>query len=153
MSHFAVYALTRDVGIDIVPPAPPPPPSSLHPGLQSRHSRRDIPLRISDFAKFLQAGRVLSRHRVPRAALECQARIFWQRFRRSARGAHVERKSVLPRLSPAPKIFANPIRTNHVYYFLTIRGAADDTDTSKIGTGRYKASRLHCETGASNISR
>lgn len=59
MSHFAVYALTRNVGIDIVPPAP------LAPGLQSRHSRRNIPpspppSRISDFAKFLRAGRVIA---------------------------------------------------------------------------------------------
>lgn len=59
MSHFAVYALTRNVGIDIVPPAP------LCTRLQSRHSRREYssPLpaeRISDFAKFLQAGRVIA---------------------------------------------------------------------------------------------
>lgn len=36
MSHFAVYALTRDVGIDIVPPAPPvplPPSRDCSPGI------------------------------------------------------------------------------------------------------------------------
>lgn len=44
MSHFAVYALTRNVGIDIVPPAA----ASHYPDLQSSvlaHSpTRDIPL-------------------------------------------------------------------------------------------------------------
>lgn len=70
MSHFAVYALTRNVGIDIVPPA------RLCPRLQSRHSRRDTPLplpagRISDFAKFLQAGRCYRAAELQRAAPEC----------------------------------------------------------------------------------
>lgn len=96
MSHFAVYALTRNVGIDIVPLPP------LRPDLQSRHSRRDIPL-LSPPSEFLISRNsykpaVLSRRRASRAAPECRARIFWQRYILCpAPGAHVERKITRPR--------------------------------------------------------
>jgi len=60
MSHFAVYALTRNVGIDTVPPAPPP--RLQPPGILGARYSLSPPVRrerISDFAKFLQAGRVI----------------------------------------------------------------------------------------------
>lgn len=59
MSHFAVYALTRNVGIDIVP-LPPLRPGTAVPAFPARYFPPPPPprrSRISDFAKFLQAGR------------------------------------------------------------------------------------------------
>lgn len=83
MSHFAVYAPTRNVGIDIVPllsrpsfaardcspgipgaiflSPPPPPPLS----------------RISDFAKFLQAGRVIVPPSSARVSRRNAKRVFY----------------------------------------------------------------------------
>lgn len=80
MSHFAVYALTRNVGIDIVPPAPSVPGTAV-PAFPARIFLSSPPAgRISDFAKFLQAGRVIAPPSYASRAGMPRARIFWQRY-------------------------------------------------------------------------
>lgn len=133
MSHFAVYAPTRNVGIDIVPLLP------FLPSASPRRAARDCspgipgaiflflpPLapalsRISDFAKFLQAGRVIAPPSAASTAPECQACIlFWQRYilRSRLRGAHVERDH-------ASSFISDSYDFNH--YFSTIRGTTNAT--------------------------
>lgn len=144
MSHFAVYALTRNVGIDIVPPAP------LFRGCSPGIPGAIFLSRISDFAKFLRAGRVIAPpSRSPaRAAPECQARIFWQRRYTVRRGgAHISDER--PRVffsSPTREIFANSTRASSLLFNNT-RIHRRQYNTPK-GIGK---SRLHCETRASNI--
>lgn len=88
MSHFAVYALTRNVGIDIVPPVPPS--RGCSPGIPGASSL--LLSRISDFAKFLRAGRVItppcpaSRLGMPSAYILATA------YAVQHGGAHAERK-------------------------------------------------------------
>jgi len=109
MSHFVVYALTRNVGIDIVPPVP------LR-RLQSRHSRRDIPLSLSP-SEFL-----ISRNSYKPScyrAGEPSAYYFGNGIFRPAREAHVERKIARPH--PVPfylRLILSQIRLGGVTFII-----------------------------------
>lgn len=113
MSHFAVYALTRNVGIDIVPPAP------LSPRVHSPGIPGAIFLPLPHPREFL-----ISRNSYEPVALSRRVGMPSAYILAAVYSVRLSRRTIDHASSSISDqgFRANPCRTSYVHYFLTIRG-------------------------------